>query len=160
VIDLLSSQSVPFIIGASPFDLLAMLRIKKIISSFGVILTNTIGTHIPLAASCGVKVQVIPEIYDERSFSFIKDCWPSGELALPPNDYFEYLEFAYSLDFLKHNLGFLLNDDFWLGPFRDWGAREINGNQILRGQGLKNVLGWNSKGFARSITFSLLSRIT
>lgn len=160
VMKILSSQHVPFIIGASPFDILAMLRIRKVISSFGIVLTNTIGTHIPLAASYGVQVKIVSEIYDERPLSFIRDCWPSNGLVLPPNEYFEYLEFAHSIRFLRMNLGFLLDDGFWLGPFRDWGAKEINGNQILSGQRLKDVLGWSASCFVTSNTLSLLSRIT
>jgi|694.fasta_scaffold24129_7 hypothetical protein len=158
VCNLLSSQCVPFCLGASPSDPYALLRIDKILESFKEILTNTMGTHVPHASKKGLKVTIVAEIYDQRDSAFILSCWPQG-MPYPDDAYFDYLEYVHSKAFLLRDLGFLLDPGFWGACSVNWGHKQMLGGGLLGYRDLKRVLGWSACSKMRSSYLSLAGKM-
>lgn len=158
--NLLASQSIPFLIGASPFDSFGLLRILNIFKAFKSVVTNTMGTHIPFAAKLGLPVTILESIYDERSADFLLQTWPKNLKPFPPSAYFEYLEYVHSLSYLLSQLNFLLSNRFWTGAHVSWGQAEILNGTIPLGKKLSNVLGWDLRSRTSAHILSALGRVS
>lgn len=70
---LLKKYKFPMIIGASATQTNAITRLQKVFSIFEFVTTNTIGSHLPYAAYCGVKVSIYGNYSDFSKYDFSND---------------------------------------------------------------------------------------
>jgi hypothetical protein len=153
--DTLKKHKIPFITGSNPYSRVDLIRINKIFSKFKFAVTNTIGSHIPYLAACGVKIKLI-EPFNERSIdSFLL----SKTIRGFGSDYINYLETVNSKDYFLDRYGDILSFDNFSDDLTGWGLREIGYHQMLDKSAIVSAFGWNMSGRVRAYTETVKFRI-
>jgi len=155
--DIISSQSIPFVIGAHPLDAYSLVRTFSLFSSFDNYITNTLGTHIPYLASMGKTIKFADQVYDERTPDDLK-CLLEGRLK-PETELFEYHCYVHSKHYFNNNLKFLVDPDFWVFKSKQWGSREMGTNNLIKGASLNHILGWSTPSRMKQLALASINRL-
>ena len=144
---LLKKYKFPMIIGASATQTNAITRLQKIFSIFEFVTTNTIGSHLPYAAYCGVKVSIYGKYSDFSKYDFSNDPFAKANPEL--------------IDFdIKHSTEIYVRN---LLPFifckhpKDakesisWAAAELGVKNKKTAPELAELLGWGDLNFQKDM---------
>lgn len=142
---LLKKYKFPMIIGASATQTNAITRLQKVFSIFEFVTTNTIGSHLPYAAYCGVKVSIYGNYSDFSKYDFSNDPFAKANPEL--------------IDFdIKHSTEVYVRN---LLPFifckhprdakesKSWADVELGVKNKKSAQELAELLGWNDLIFQK-----------
>ncbi len=124
--------------GAAINDKKALLRMKLLFSQYSVMLTDAMGSHVPYAASCGIRIAMRrPEGWDydlNENQYFIDDSTRLG------SDYIQKQDRSAWYSHYK----FLFCDPVDAKTHIEWGKKQIGFDNKLSPSELKNTLGWSS----------------
>jgi hypothetical protein len=143
---LLIKSQIPYISGAQIDDPLALLRIRKIFSSFKYAITNTIGSHIPYLCSLGVDLKVCGPFDNKRASYFSND----DNLKKLGDNQLDFLERVHGEAYFKRKYNFLFDGNFNSDNYIKWGLSEIGYSNLLNKESLPRILGWDAFGLARA----------
>jgi len=158
----LKNQSLPIVLGAVPNDKFALIRQRNMLKQFNECCTNSIGTHIPIAAAEGLTITVLTEIFDERSASyFMRDKIKQRDIGM--NDqYFQYLGYVHSAQYFKKHYPHLLASSKHNRTVQAWGRKQL-ADSIICKQDLVSILGWSLPSFinaaANTVRFKLENEV-
>lgn len=123
--------------GADIYDTNSLKRIAALVSSFDVVVTNGVGSHVAYAAAFGAKVSLMPMSklsYDDQKDPFFRDKRQVLAALLDIR--------SQEIDPLLSPFAFLFDPPTSARRHIDWGRHELGFDNTVSANQLKRLLGW------------------
>ena len=140
--------------GASFTDANSLLRMKFLFESFEVMVTDSLGSHVPYAASSGTRISIISgersrEIDPEEPFY-------SGKTKTYLRKLSELIYILNTPDLSPYS--FLFCNPLQAEKYVSWGQAEVGYENMLSAEELRDYFGWNYREyFLQKVLISLKS---
>lgn len=139
---LLESTRIPYLCGSRPDYQYDLLRTVYLLKRFKYLITNSLGSHIPYAASLGLKVRVTSNLRERTPDEFLS----YSTQYKYPSWFFERLSWYHSKEYFFGKYSDQFTQDVFSGDLTDWGRHEIGCARVLPRGAIRFALGWNRLG--------------
>jgi hypothetical protein len=134
----LQRRSIPWTLGAEVFDRNGLSRVRALFEQFSHVTSNSIGSHIPYAASCDCSVSIYGPQPEFRASNWSADLYYKEHPHI-----LEWLEYLEKSRFVERTYGWLFREPTTDANDRDWALHQLGHSNLTTPIRLAELFGWD-----------------